>query len=293
MMPAMTGVLLRFPNAPLARLGLFVALVAAVAGVAALVGIAVGDEVAPGGSAAHSPAEGTHDAQAVASGLGIADAGYRTSFAATTLAAGESGRIEFRILDADGASVTDTDVEGGVPMHLIVVRRDLTGYQHLHPTAATDGSWETELTLPAAGVYRAFADFERDGRKVVLGTDLFVAGAFEPAALPPPAPATTADGYDVGLAGDVRAGAEGELAFRISRDGSAPALEPYLGARGHLVALREGDLAYLHVHPLDAGEPGEIRFEATFPSPGSYRLFLQFQHEGRVHTAAFTLAVSE
>lgn len=26
-------------------------------------------------------------------------------------------------------------------------------------------------------------------------------------------------------------------------------LQPYLGAYGHLVALRQGDLAYLHVHP--------------------------------------------
>ena len=31
-------------------------------------------------------------------------------------------------------------------------------------------------------------------------------------------------------------------------------MEPYLGAKGHLVALREGDLAYLHIHP----EGGEL-----------------------------------
>jgi hypothetical protein len=69
-------------------------------------------------------------------------------------------------------------------------------------------------------------------------------------------------------------------------------LEPYLGARGHLVALREGDLAFLHVHPADAGPPeASISFHAALPSPGRYRLFLQLQHHGVVHTAAFTLAV--
>ena len=37
-------------------------------------------------------------------------------------------------------------------------------------------------------------------------------------------------------------------------------LQPYLAAYGHLVALRQGDLAYLHVHP--DGEPGDGRTKA-------------------------------
>jgi hypothetical protein len=76
-------------------------------------------------------------------------------------------------------------------------------------------------------------------------------------------------------------------------------LEPYLAAYGHLVALREGDLAYLHVHsegaPGDGRTPAgpEIVFTAQVPSPGSYRLFLDFRHGGRVHTAAFTVATGD
>ncbi|CAM5668959.1 hypothetical protein STENM327S_09292 [Streptomyces tendae] len=82
----------------------------------------------------------------------------------------------------------------------------------------------------------------------------------------------------------------------MSRDGEpVNDLQPYLGAYGHLVALRSGDLAYLHVHPN--GEPGdgstepgpEISFTATAPSAGTYRLFLDFRHQGGVHTAAFTV----
>jgi hypothetical protein len=68
--------------------------------------------------------------------------------------------------------------------------------------------------------------------------------------------------------------------------------QPYLGAGGHLVALREGDLAFLHVHPMPAGHGADdVSFAATFPTAGRYRLFLQFRHEGRVRTAAFTQAV--
>ena len=87
--------------------------------------------------------------------------------------------------------------------------------------------------------------------------------------------------------GATRAGAEAELGFEVTRDGEPVAIADYLGAKGHLVALRQGDLAFLHVHPEDDG----VRFGVTFPTPGRYRLFLQFQHEGRVRTVAFTQEV--
>jgi hypothetical protein len=65
-------------------------------------------------------------------------------------------------------------------------------------------------------------------------------------------------------------------------------LQDYVGMRGHLVALHEGDLAYSHVHPLAGSARGEIDFHSELQAPGRYRLFLQFKTEGRVHTAAFT-----
>ncbi|MCT4574097.1 hypothetical protein N3930_44920, partial [Bacillus thuringiensis] len=57
------------------------------------------------------------------------------------------------------------------------------------------------------------------------------------------------DGFDVTLDGDLTAGASSPLTLAVTRDGAAvTTLEPYLGAFGHLVALREGDMEYLHVH---------------------------------------------
>jgi hypothetical protein len=108
-------------------------------------------------------------------------------------------------------------------------------------------------------------------------------------------------GYDVRLdAGSPRAGDEAELRVLITHDGHPVHVQRYLGADGHLVALREGDLAFLHVHPSEHGHgrrseqeahDDSIRFEATFPTTGRYRLFLQFRHEGRVQTVAFTQEV--
>jgi hypothetical protein len=172
-------------------------------------------------------------------------------------------------------------------MHVIVVRRDLRGYQHLHPTQGPDGAWTTSLTLPEAGVYRAFADFKTGGTQHTLGIDLFVPGAFVPKDLPAPSSTATVDGYEVKL--HEHADTAG---FLVRRGGKLVTdLQRYLGAGGHLVALREGDLAYEHVHP-DPGPPPQIAFHLGSRAPGTYRLFLQFRHEGRVHTAAFTRVVT-
>jgi hypothetical protein len=181
-------------------------------------------------------------------------------------------------------------------MHLIVVRRDTTGFQHVHPEMAPDGTWSVPLTLPAGGSYRAFADFAPTGGEgTTLGVDVAVPGTFEPVEH---APSRTAqvDGYTVELTGELVPGQASPVTLTVSKDGRPVTdLQPYLAAYGHLVALREGDLAYLHVHP--DGEPGDgvtpagpqIEFVAEVPSAGSYRLFLDFQHDGVVRTAEFTV----
>jgi len=226
-------------------------------------------------------------ATAVPAGVASAQGGYRIVPAETRFAVGRRGTLRFRIVDARGATVRDFETEQARRMHVIVVRRDLRRYQHLHPTQAPDGSWATPLTLPEAGVYRAFADFRRGGERHTLGVDLFVAGDFAPLKLPAPSRTAAVDGYEVALHEH-----PGELGFFVRRDGKLVTdLQPYLGARGHLVALRDGDLAYTHVHP-DPGPPPEIAFHVGASEPGSYRLFLQFRHDGRVHTAAFTRVVA-
>ena len=224
-------------------------------------------------------------------GLAVAENGLRVVVDEPELARGRTENLSFRIVDNRGETVRDFDVEHEKRMHLIVARRDLTGFQHLHPEQADDGSWSTDVRLDEAGSYRLFADFSREEENHTLAADLRVDG---PADLQPlPAPETTAvsdGGYDVAIeSGDVHPGEEAELRFTITKDGEPVANQPYLGAGGHLVALREGDLAFLHVHPTDDENP--IAFAATFPTEGRYRLFLQFQHEGRVQTVAFTQEV--
>jgi hypothetical protein len=230
-------------------------------------------------------------------GLQVAQDGYRLVPTSSNLPMAVGAPFTFQILGPAGNPVTAYTATHDRELHLIVARRDLTGFQHLHPTMAPDGTWSVPLTIVSAGSYRIFADFQPAGRAepLTLGVDAAAAGNFEPAPLPVVSRMTTVDGYVVELDGDLVSGASSKLTLRVSR-GGAPVtdLEPYLAAYGHLVALRNGDLAYLHVHP--DGAPGDghtpagpaITFYAQVPSAGAYRLFLDFQHAGRVHTAAFT-----
>jgi hypothetical protein len=199
--------------------------------------------------------------------------------------------------------VRDFEVEHTKRMHLIVTRRDLTGFQHLHPKLGSDGQWSTDITVDDAGSYRVFADFKRGGENNTLAADLAVDGPLDSRPLAPVnTTADAGDGYRVKLTGGAsRAGSEAELGFTVTRDGEEIAVDDYLGAKGHLVALREGDMAYLHVHPVEAGHESEptgahgaepIEFATEFPSDGRYGLFLQFKHEGKVRTATFTREVA-
>jgi hypothetical protein len=276
-----------------AKLALFCAFLAVVGGAAALAGAANRGAAAPAAAeedAMHMQASEPGRTDGLASSVG----GYTLTIDRTLLPLGRAVTVHLRIVDASGTPATGFDLEGGVRLHLILVRRDLTGYQHLHPVAQRDGSWSVPVALATPGAYRAYADFEVDGTKTVLGTDLFAGGTFGPAALPRPGLRARVDGYDVELAHrELRAGQSSRLSFRVLRDGrTVPRFDEYVGRRGHLVALHQGDLAYTHVHPVAGAPPGEIRFDAELAAAGQYRLFLQFKTDGVVHTVPFTVQVA-
>ena len=204
--------------------------------------------------------------------------------------------IRFQVLDPDAAPVVETEILHERPLHLIVVGRDLVGYAHLHPEVAADGTWSVARPDLAPGSYRVVADLQPvGGPELALAGDLTVPGTVVPVEVPEPAESVDVDDLTVTLAGHAEVG-EVELAFtavRTTPDEPAPvpaAPEPHLGARGHLVAFRTDDLAYSHVHP-HPDESGPVRFTASFPTEGTYRLFLDLRVDGVVRTFGFTVEV--
>ncbi len=287
---------------PVARLLAFAAVLALAFGGAAFAGSRI--DVRPGErtserpdthgmGAADAENEGGHGGEAAPQavrGLAVSDGGLTLELPRATAQPGKRFDLAFRVVDRDGRTVRDFDVEHTKRMHVIVVRRDMTGFQHVHPTQRADGTWTVPVTLREAGGYRVFADFSVAGKAYTLADNLTVDGTVLSQPLPAPADSVNVDGMRVTLSeGARRAGAEAELGFEVTQDGNPVPVQDYLGAKGHLVALRQGDLAFLHVHP----DEHSLQFMATFPSAGKYRLFLQFKTtDGRVRTAAFTQEVS-
>jgi hypothetical protein len=235
---------------------------------------------------------GQESAETLPPGLSVAENGYTLRLTSDTVTSGTTQQFQFHISGPDATPVTTFAVEHDKRLHLVLVRRDGSGFQHLHPEMAPDGTWTTPLTLPEAGSYRVFADFRPDGGpKTTLGADIQVPGAFGPRQYTTDNRSSTVDGYTVTLSGDLQAGAESVVTASVAKDGlPVTDLQPYLGANGHLVALRSADLAYLHVHPQAApGHGPDVTFAVDVPTNGRYRLFLDFQHENQVRTAQFTL----
>jgi hypothetical protein len=280
----------------LTKLGAFALALVLVFGSAYVVGRIVGPPPAPA-AAAPAPAA---EVEPAASGLEVVGESMQIKVLTDSVQAGVPFTFAFQILQYDGTPLVKYKPQHEKLLHLIVARRDLTNFQHIHPNLGPDGVWRVPLTLAEAGEYKVFADFFPlwGIHNTVVGADVSVAGNYQPHALPAPSNTTTVDGYTLTMKGKLVPGQMNDLTISIAKDGKPVTdLEPYLAAYGHLVALRDGDMAYLHVHPN--GTPGDgqtksgpdITFMATPPTFGNYRMYLDFQHGGVVHTAIWTVNV--
>jgi hypothetical protein len=216
--------------------------------------------------------EGEHGGDMAApAGLAVEQDGYRLVAERAEFTAGRAAPYVFRIVGPDGLTVRDFDVEHERRLHLIVAGRFADApFLHLHPRQRRDGSWSVPMTLPVNGSYRVFADFTTGGERRTLALDVNADRG--------PTPASVAFWDSIFV---VRMREQGDrLAFDVRGDTGPVQTQPYLGAGGHLVVLREGDLAYVHAH----AEEDELAFEVPFPSEGRYRLYLQFKVDGDVVT---------
>ena len=185
----------------------------------------------------------------------------------------------FFIKGPDGQRVTDFTEAQGAKLHVVLIRFDVSGFEHLVPDIAADGTFVVPL---GEGKWHIIIDAQPAGTAapIVLTTSIDDEVPIEEVALPAPNDTVTVDDLVVTRNG---------LDFAVtSTDGSpAEGLEPYLGQPAHLFAIRQGDLAYTHLHPADSTD-ATYSFTGVLPA-GTYRLFLQFGYQGDVVTTAFTV----
>jgi hypothetical protein len=232
-------------------------------------------------------------------GLAASSGGYRLTAESTTLPAKRPVDYRFTITGPDGKPLTAFVIDQTKRMHFYAIRSDLTGFQHVHPAMAADGTWTARLSALPPGSWRFFTSFvpgsgPGEGTGLVLSRTATVPGAVATTELPAASSTTTVDGYTVTVHGELMAGMAHPFTITIGKDGEPITdLQPYLGSYAHLTAFHAGDAAFAHLHPETKVTGGPtLAFHAEFGEAGSWRLFLQFKTAGALHTAALTLHVS-
>ncbi|MEK8126604.1 hypothetical protein WMW72_01635 [Paenibacillus filicis] len=220
-------------------------------------------------------------------------------FTSGTAHAGNKEKLTIRIQDEHEAPVYQFRVNHEKLMHLIVVSRDLSFFNHIHPVYRGKGVFDVDLSFPAGGDYKLFTDFVPEGGKpAVLSEWVKVGGEARPSA-PLKADSrlvTETEGIRIDLTlGSAKPNQDTMLTFRISDAKTGRGidnLQPYLGTAGHVVILSADAEQYLHVHPVDEKATGPVvQFSTSFPRAGLYKIWGQFQHQGKVLTAPFTVEV--
>ena len=182
-------------------------------------------------------------------------------------------------------------------VQLIIVRKDLSAFYHEHPEYTAEGNYRAPFTFAKGGEYVLFQDYTPAGSGHQLGRQpVTVSGPkYTPVKFSKDQMQWQQDGYQATLSFDKALSVGQLLAMKINltKNGQPVTnLENYLGALGHVVVISEDTERYLHVHPNDQTDKGpNIGFNTSFEAPGLYRVFLQFNHAGQIHTGNFTVNV--
>lgn len=206
--------------------------------------------------------------------------------------AGAPVDLRFHVVDKAGVVVKEFEIAHEKLLHLVLVRNDLQGFQHVHPELnAETGEFSLMVTFPEAGTYTLFADFvpQHEDREV-LSFPATVNGEYSAV------PLENSSGEAIAVGGfmvtptfptSIMMGDPVAYSFEVTRDGEPVSLESYLGALGHSAVLHEGDLAYIHTH----ADAETLSFQTVFEQTGTYKAFTEFQVEGVVYEVDFVFEV--
>jgi hypothetical protein len=218
---------------------------------------------------------------------------------ATNIQAGAETKLVIDVKDKSGKPIDKFETFQTKLMHLIVVSDDLQTFSHIHPVYKQKGRFEVQANFPQGGNYTLVSDYKPAGQaEQVSLMQVKVAGKSSSAPKVDFTKAKSIGDTKVQLTADnLKAGKETMLVFKMQQANGQPVtdLKPYLGERGHLVIMQQSSpltrADYIHAHAAKHGTGGEVHFMTTFPKAGKYKMWGQFNRNGKIVTADFWVNV--
>jgi len=226
------------------------------------------------------------------------------------LHAGTPVRFRLEAPDEHGQPIREFECVHERPIHFIVASADLAEFDHIHPELVAGDAYEVTYTFPHGGAYHMWADYSLPGEAPHVDEfNVTVEGDARLVQKLAQSPALTQSAGSLSVelvaAKPVRAGEDIPITLKLT--GATETLEPYLGAWAHVIVVGENLRSFAHAHPIEtagtatpvhthvlAGSaPKEIHITTSFPAPGLYKLWGQFQQSGKVLTVPFVLRAGE
>ena len=239
--------------------------------------------------------------------------------------------IKYRFTNK-GKVVKDFTLDMGKVSHLIVYSSDYKTYIHTHPYVDQTGVFTSVLPIKSQGTYNFVTDTSvpLKDKSVNPSIQLLLGGSFNygsksnPIAMAKPKCSVISNGYKISLSDTEVKTSHGTLMVTISDlNGNPVNFGQFLGARAHLVVIKDKEHTYAHFHPMNAdgsmppmwgsdvnvaksdpkkinasksdiinkndSMPGMLHFMTEPPGPGRYMAFMQFVDKGILKTVQFTL----
>ncbi|WP_462410604.1 hypothetical protein [Neobacillus sp. Marseille-QA0830] len=217
------------------------------------------------------------------------------------LTANQPVTISILIKDKQNQPIKEFETVSTKKMHLVVVSKDLSYFDHIHPTFKGNGQFEITTTFPAAGDYKLIAEMTPVGAKDYSIEDDWLTVQGTPANPVPIEPDTTKskviDGTKVTLSFDEKLEAGKNIDMNFTLDDAATNkpikdLQSYLGTVGHAVAIDKDVKQFMHIHPLYPKAKGpKVVFMTYFPTKGIYKVWGQFNVKGHILTVPFVINI--
>jgi hypothetical protein len=230
---------------------------------------------------------------------------------------GRPTTVAFTIEQPTGAALTKYRTGSGphTGVHLIIVKDDLSTIIHRHPPMQPGGHFAQRVVFRSPGRYRVITDaYVPSGLlpNFQLFKDVTVSGSDTSKPLGGYRRVQAMGGFRIigPAAPKLRAGQPAFLKFRVTTAAGRPArFVPWYGALAHAIFFRAGTLDYFHTHVCSPGAtgcasllngsriagkssaPGSMTVGVLLPTPGTWRLFLQLQPNGRLISVPYAFSV--